>query len=165
MTALELGFNQLFHFSTLPFLHTYYIDLFTVVTESWGSSRLEPVSRKSTEDLTLLIHTAFLFLFAAMLVVSILWVSGKKGPFLSSFKNAFLLNPCSKRKYVTYTYMLARNWSVLLKPRVFCLAFFVSSFTLWKKLKWPTSSILISERQLYLPAWFVVMFTADNWGA
>lgn len=43
-------------------------------------------------------------------------------------KNVFLLNPCSKGKYVTHSYMHTRNWSLLLKRRTYSLTFFCIFF-------------------------------------
>lgn len=111
------------------------------------------------EGSTLWIHSASLLLFAAVLVLSTLWVF-ERGPFPKLIqKTVFLLNPCSKRKYATHSHMDASDWSPLHECKVFSLTAFYIILKFSFTFKFHTH-----HQKLYLPAWFVVIFTVENWG-
>lgn len=64
-------------------------------------------------------------------------------------KNVFLFNSCSKRKYVTYSYMHARDWSLLLECGMYFLTFFcIFFFSIWI-LAAPPNSILIFNKLMW----------------
>lgn len=63
-------------------------------------------------------------------------------------KNVFLMYPLyprSKKKYVTYSYMHTKDWSLLLEHKCILWHLFVSFSTFWK-LTAPDSTILIFDR-------------------
>ena len=76
-----------------------------------------------------------------------LWVCEKRSLSKLIQKNVFLLNPCSKRKYVTHSYMDTRNWSLLLKRITYSLTFFFYLFRALRKLAMPTDSRLIFDKK------------------
>lgn len=146
-----------------------YVGLVTVVAVGWRSGGLEAVGSENTEGSTFFnTHCLSIAICSGVCTEHTVGVWKRSLSKLIE-NNVSLLNPCSKGKYVTYSYMHTRNWSLLLKCRTYSLTFL--GLFLFQPFKagstykfnidlWQVSTGL----QLYLPAWFVVMFTAENWG-
>lgn len=113
-----------------------YIGLVTVVAVQWRNGGLEAVGSYWRFNI---LNTHYLSI-AICSSVSTEHTVGVWKRSLSKLieKSVFLLNPCSKGKYVTYSYMHTRNWSLLFKSRTYSLTFlciFITAFENGKSLQ------------------------------